>query len=246
MQAAVAPHRLPGDLHARTQAVAVDDVAGHLHVVLLGQEVVLGGAQAAVAAVIDVEHPFAGYRRLLALLLLLLLLRVALPLLLLLMTLSLLLLLRLGHAVQVLRGRCAFARRSRLRRLTVLRLHRLHAFGRRDGLVGPALVSRVVLHVDDAALRVERRRRLALLSMASALAAAAAAAPPVPPELPPALAFLLLALALELAVAGIAAVAAATAAARLRIARVSRLGSIAAGRLGCSRCGGSLSFFVHP
>ncbi|HMA09114.1 MAG TPA: hypothetical protein VKP68_14670 [Ramlibacter sp.] len=202
---------------------------------------------------IDVEHAFAGDRRFLALLLLLLL-RVALALLLLLLGVALLLLLRalllllgLGHPVEVLRRGRTVGRCARLLRLPLLRLDRLHAFGRSGGLLRALVVRGVVLHVHDATLRIEGRRSLVLLSVPAALAAAAAATPAVAPELPPALSFLLLALGLaELAVAGIAAAAVTAAATWLRIARVPRLGGIAAGCLGCSRCGGSLSFSVHP
>ncbi|HEY6910073.1 MAG TPA: hypothetical protein VI356_11930 [Myxococcales bacterium] len=198
---------------------------------------------------VDVEHPFAGGGGFLALLLLLLL-RVALALLLLLLRMALLLLwlalllLRLGHPVQVLWSGCALGRCAGLRRLSLLRLDRLRAVGRGGCLLGALVVRGVVLHVHDAALRVERRRGLVLLSMTPALAAAAAAPAAIAPELPPALTFLLLALGLsELAIGIAAAVPAAT---RLRVARVPRLGGIAAGCLGCSRCGGSLSFSVHP
>ncbi|HEY5677732.1 MAG TPA: hypothetical protein VIR81_13150 [Myxococcales bacterium] len=188
---------------------------------------------------IDVEHAFARHRRLLALLLLLLL-GMALLLALLLLLLALLLLrglLRLGHAVQVLRSGRAFSGGGGLGRLAFLPLRRGRALA--DVLGGAFVASGVVLHVDDAALRVERRRRLPL--SVAALAAAPAATPAIAPELPPALALLLL--PLGLAELGIAAVAAAP---RLRVARVPRLGCIAPGGLGSSRGGGSLSFSVHP
>ena len=61
-------------MHAGPQAIALDHVPGHIGVVLLGKEVQLGRAQAAVAAVVDVEHALDRHRRLLALLLMALLL----------------------------------------------------------------------------------------------------------------------------------------------------------------------------
>src|SRR3954470_6172796 len=117
-----------------------------------------------------------------------------------------------------------------------------------------AFLGVVVLDVDDPPLRVEREGSLVLSVRAAALAPAAAAPATVAPEAPAsttALAFLLLLAAGRASTAAASAASAATAttavASALRISRVARLGAVRSGRLhGFVRCGGTLSFSVHP
>jgi hypothetical protein len=122
LQAPVASHRLAGELHPGPQLVAVDHVARNVRVVLLREEVELRRAQAAVAAVIDVEHALDGDRRLLLPLLLVarLVLLVALVL-----VARLVRLLRLRLGGRLLRLAFLRGRRGRLRvgdgRLCLLR-----------------------------------------------------------------------------------------------------------------------------
>src|SRR5262249_9949836 len=148
-------------------------VAGHVRVVLLGEEVELRVAQPAVAAVVDLQDPLDRLSRLVPGLLLGALL-LAVPLVL--RAALVLLRLRLGLAVEglggALGGRLPFRRprRRRRRRLGAVPL----------GRPRPPIVDLVVLHVHDAALRVERWRLA--LPLAAALAAAPAAAPAVAPE----------------------------------------------------------------
>jgi len=100
---------------------------------------------------------------------------------------------RLRAALRRGSGRLPFGRdglRGRLRDVAV---------GLGSDLVGPLLVA-VVLDVHDAALRVERRRDLALPVLAAALAATAPAAAPLPSEPPAAAALALRVLAARLAV----------------------------------------------
>jgi len=203
--------------------------------------------------VIDVEHALDRDRRLLPLLLLLLplLLLVAL---LVLVALLLSLLLRRRSRLRLLRS--AFGRRRGLlqaldgrrrgrrdvaigRRLLRL-LRRGDVAVRRRGLFR-ALAAFVVLHVDDAALRIQRRLHLVLPVLPAALASATATASPLPAEPPTPAAFALLALAaLLLAVVTARAHPVLT---WLRIFGISRLGRI--GALGLRRGGGTLSFTIH-
>jgi hypothetical protein len=224
-------------------------VPRHVRVVLLREEVELGGAQPAVAAVVDVQHTLDGNRRLLLALRLLLLVPLLLVARVPLAVLSLLRRLAglglLGRGLRATRGRLwlALARRLHVGDLWLRFLRRGHvAVGdglalhdvavllrRRDvavgsGLVG-ALVRTVVLDVDDAALRIERRRGLILPVLAlAALAATPAAAAALPPEPASAAAFTLL--ALSLALTRLTAEAVGPILCGLRVSRVARLGRI--------------------
>jgi len=127
--------------------------------------------------------------------------------------------------------RCRFRARLWLRRC--LRLRRRHVAG--CLFPGARLFGAVVLDVDDAALRVERRRYLVLaVTLAPAAATAAAIAPEAAPSAT--LAFRVLSeLSGAVAVHG-----------WLRITRIARLGRLGGGRLRRIRwCGGTLSFSVH-
>ena len=111
---------------------------------------------------------------------------------------------------------------------------------RRRGLVR-AFAGIVVLHVDDPALRVERRLHLVLPVLPAALPAPTATAAPLPAESAPPAAFALLALALPLLLPVVPG--ARPVLARLRIFGISGLGRI--GALGLRRGGGTLSFTIH-
>src|SRR5439155_9287866 len=233
LQPAVAADSLAGEKHSWAQVIAVDDMPRHVGVVALGEEVVFRIAESPVAAVIDVQDAFDRLRRLMPRLLLR-------PLLLLLPVL-------LRRPVLLLR-RLLLLLWSAFRRLwhrlgagLRVRCYRLRLCGRcvAGNLLPRALLASVVLDVDDATLRVERRRNLVL---AMTLAPAAATAAAVSPEAAPSAA----ATTLAFLVLRVLSAAVAVHALLLRITGVARLGRIGGSRLrGIRWCGGTLSFSIH-
>jgi hypothetical protein len=187
--------------------------------------------------VIDVQHAVDGLRRLVAGLLLRALLLLV-PLLLLLLGRTVLLLLGRLPRIGVGRGlvpRSGLSIHRGLRRLLLRLCHVAVGLS----LVHAGLPALVVLDVDDAALRVERRGQLVLA--VAALAASPAAAPAVAAEAPSsaaALAFLTLALPLPLSELPVPIQPG------LWVAGVARLRRIGCGLRGFRRCGRTLSF-VH-
>jgi hypothetical protein len=175
--------------------------------------------------VVDVEHPLDGNRRLLPLLLLVAGLLLGLP--------RRLLLRR--RRPRLLFGRGLAIRRGNRglplgRRLLLLR---------REAVLIRVVLAAVVLHIDDAALSIERWLDVLLPVLPAALSAPPAPAAPLPAEpAPPAATLALWILSLHLWSRGRAVRAG------LRVTCVARLGCIS-GLDGLRRCGGTVSFSVH-
>jgi len=224
--------------------VALDHVPRHVRVVLLGEEVQLGVAQPAVAAVVDLEHALDRLGGLVPRLLLLAWLLLAVPLLVRWpVLLGLLLRLGLRRAIEVQRRAfrrwLPFRTRSRSGSWSGSRGRGLCAVERRI-FRAPLIRGKVVLDVHDPALGIQRRRLARVLT--APLAAPAAAPPAIAPEAAPTTAAAprltllslpeLLAVPVDPRLLGVAGVA------RLRRVRRRRL-------RGFRWCGGTLSFSIH-